>query len=89
VIGVYREAMTITLSPQAEGRLRAIAQTQNLSIEEVVERLVEREREHAPAIEQASQPRARTLVELFADSPLKGSGVVIERDRSLVRDTVL
>lgn len=80
--------MTITLSPQAEERLRAIAQTQNLSIEEVVERLVERQGDQG-SIEQTGRPRAKTLVELFADSPLKGSGVVIERDKSSVRDIVV
>ena len=80
--------MTITLNPQTEERLRALAGQQNLSIEAVLERMVEQE-----ASNQAASPaqvkRARTLVELFADSPLKGSGIVIERDRSLVRDITL
>jgi muramoyltetrapeptide carboxypeptidase LdcA involved in peptidoglycan recycling len=76
--------MTITLSPQTEQRLRALAELHNLSVEAVVERLIDRE-DRGSSPEQTA-PRARNLVELFADLPLKGSGIVIERDRSPVRD---
>jgi hypothetical protein len=81
--------MTITLNPQTEQRLRALAEQQNLSVEVVVERMVERESVGQPGDISQRKPRARNLVELFADSPLKGSGIVIERDSSLMRNVAL
>lgn len=78
--------MTITFTPQTEQRLKTIAERQNLCVEAVVERLVERESIDSTAADHHDALRPRTLVELFAKSPLKGSGVVIERDASAARE---
>jgi hypothetical protein len=83
------EAMTITVNPQTEQRLKELALQQNLSVEAVVERMVEREIGDKTISAEQAKPRARNLVELFADSPLRGSGIVIERDASTLRDVSL
>lgn len=75
--------MTITLNPHTEARLRAIAAQRNLSVEEVIELMVEGEID-----EDRNTPagRAPTLYELAA--PIRGLltdeeiDTLFERDRS-------
>jgi len=76
----YCKAMTIALAPHVERRLRTLAEGHHLSIEAFIEQLVERE--DPGFLNEQVSPRAGSLVELFADSPLRGSGIVIERDQS-------
>ncbi len=79
----------IALDPKTEAALRALAQKEHLPVETWLTRIVERETSlgadvAAPgvAVQPLAKSRAKNLVELFADSPLKGSGIVIERDPS-------
>ena len=87
--------MTISLDPNTEACLRAIAEKEDLPVETWLARIVERETSPgavasvaaaSAAVQPPAKPRAKNLVELFADSPLKGSGIVIERDPSLMPD---
>ena len=79
--------MTITLKPKTEQRLRVLAEQQHVSVEAFVEILVERESANQSVPLVATRVKARNLVELFKDSPLKG--IAFERDKSPLRDASL
>ena len=88
--------ITVELQPEIERVLLAQAQLRVLSLQDYVQQVVVREAHVAepPAAEQAAQAPAPAsepgnLVELFANSPVRGLNMDFERDKDYGREIVL
>ena len=78
--------MSLEISQETQARLAVEAQREGLSVDALLQRLMDDKREVLTALRPAGR---KSVAQLFADSPFEGLDIDFERDPDYGRDLAL